>query len=687
MNTLRATYSPDDNKLRLYSATRLDKETYERVKDAGFCWAPKQELFVAPAWTPAREDLLIELCGEIGDEDTSLVDRAEDRAERFGEYSDRRGDDAEAARAAVARIADGIPLGQPILRGHHSERHARKDAERIENGMRKAVKMWDTSQYWKHRAAGALHHAKYKERTDVRARRIKTIEADQRKQERVIAEAQKYLSAWQREDLSFEQAKHIANGSYLSRCFPLADYPRQPPASQYEGAMGLWSALDGGVISVDQARHICLRTYPATIAHAQRWVQHYENRITYERAMLDEEGGLVAERVAIDVGGRVLVGGVWLTVLRVNKSGGRIASVTTNSRYVRVKGIEEVQDYQAADAATAEKVKAATKRAPLANYPGEGFARITQAQWERVPKDYRGTREIDATASAGRHRVRVAIGTYVLNGEKDENKRHSYPRVFITDARRVEPPKAGEAGAGDRPALPAPEPVAHAARPSQDTSKPSAFDALREQLRAGVQVVTAPQLFPTPPDLAARMVAIARPRIGARVLEPSAGTGNLLRALPGIVPFGKQRQTALDVVAIELNHTLADMLGRSGLAGTVRYVDFLDCGDELGRFDAVMMNPPFAKGADIAHIRHALRFLKPGGRLVAICGNGPRQRDQLLPLVEDSGGTWEELPHDTFKDAGTSVRTVLLSIEGPPAERVVADHTPPALRQEQGACT
>ena len=40
MNTLSATYSPDDNKLRLYSATRLDKETYERVKDAGFRWAP-----------------------------------------------------------------------------------------------------------------------------------------------------------------------------------------------------------------------------------------------------------------------------------------------------------------------------------------------------------------------------------------------------------------------------------------------------------------------------------------------------------------------------------------------------------------------------------------------------------------------------------------------------------------------
>lgn len=143
-----ATYSPDDNKLRLYPAYRLGAEEYARVKAAGFKWAPKQELFVAPAWGPERADLLLEMCGEIGDEDTSLIDRAEDRAERFEDYSDSRAADAAAAHSAVRRIADGIPLGQPILVGHHSEKHARKDAERIENGMRKAVKMWETSKYW-----------------------------------------------------------------------------------------------------------------------------------------------------------------------------------------------------------------------------------------------------------------------------------------------------------------------------------------------------------------------------------------------------------------------------------------------------------------------------------------------------------------------------------------------------------
>src|SRR6202521_1514136 len=98
---MKATYSPEDNKLRLYPSSRLPKDLYDRVKGAGFIWAPKQELFVAPAWSPAREDLLIELCCDIGDEDTSLVDRAEERAERFEEYSDNREADAHQARTAV----------------------------------------------------------------------------------------------------------------------------------------------------------------------------------------------------------------------------------------------------------------------------------------------------------------------------------------------------------------------------------------------------------------------------------------------------------------------------------------------------------------------------------------------------------------------------------------------------------
>jgi protein-L-isoaspartate O-methyltransferase len=656
-----ATYSPEDNKLRLYSVGRLDAPTYARVKEAGFRWAPKQGFFVAPMWTPDREDLLIELAGEIGDEDTSLVDRAEERADRFGNYSDSRSRDAESARKGVAAIAEHIPFGQPILVGHHSERHARKDAQRIEAGMRKAVKMWDTAEYWKDRAAAALGHAKYKERADVRARRVKGLEADKRKRERAIAEARDALKLWQRDGLTLEQAKAIANCNYVSRCFPLADFPRDPPASQYEGSMSLWSALDGGVISTVQAREIAVRVYNRSLARVSRWEAHYTHRIAYERAMLGEQGGLVAERVAVEVGGRVLIRGEWLVITRVNKSGGQIVSVTTNARYVRVRGIEEVTEYQAPSAEQVAKVKAVTKVAPMSNFPGEGFVHITQAQWDAISKDYRGTRTAGATETVGRHRVRVALGCFVLQGEKDDNKRHSYPFVFITDAKRVDPPIAvGLAGVKAEP-LPVPVPASVESRPVYQAPQPNDFDKLREQLREGVQVVSAPQLFPTPPELAARMVALADVQIGMRVLEPSAGTGRILSALPGVSPFPGQRQTALDVVAVEINRSLAASLELSGLAGAVKCADFLGCNGDLGQFDRVLMNPPFVNGQDIEHIEHALQMLKPGGRLVAICANGPRQNQRLRPLVEQYGGAWEVLPGDTFKESGTGVRAAMLS--------------------------
>ena len=174
---------------------------------------------------------------------------------------------------------------------------------------------------------------------------------------------------------------------------------------------------------------------------------------------------------------------------------------------------------------------------------------------------------------------------------------------------------------------------------------------MRQTLKAGVQVVTSPQLFPTPPALAARMVELAGIEETHRVLEPSAGTGSILRLI-GNRP---------DKVAVEINGQLVRGL-LSGLQ--VHHGDFLDCNDELGKFDRIVMNPPFADGLDIRHITHALGYLSPGGRVVAICANGPRQNDNLRSIVDARGGTWEELPPDTFVGAGTNVRTVLLTVEG-----------------------
>lgn len=630
---LSATYSPDDNKLRLYPLYRLGKEEFERVKAAGFKWAPKQELFVAPAWTPEREDLCIELAGEIEDEDKSLVERAEERADRFGEYSDKRAADAERAHAGVEAICEHIPLGQPILVGHHSERRARKDAERIDQGMRRAVSMWETSKYWTARAAGALRHAKHKERKDVRARRIKGLEADLRKMNRARQESQGWLTKWQAENLTMERATAMAGYDHVSV---------RVEGRAYDTS-SLYSELKDGRMDLAQAIAEAEAHHVAIIRRAGRWANHIELRLSYERAMLAEAGGLVAERFRLEVGGRVLVRGEWLTVLRVNKSGDTVVSVTTNSRYVTVKSVEEIENYQAPDAEAVAKVQAAQKLAPMVNYPGEGFRHLSKAEWNKINKDYKGVRTQKATADHGAYRYRSAMsfgsGCHTA-------------QVYITDAKRVDPP-APPTSTTAVTAIPAPERVLPVRE--YQAKEPTKFDALREQLASGgVQVAVAPQLFPTPADLAERMASLAELAPGQSVLEPSAGTGQLLQAARSLV-------RDIELTAIEIHGGLCQRL-RATYAN-VHQADFLQVGaEQLGRFDRVIMNPPFENSTDIKHIEHAFSMLKPGGVLVAICAGGPRQVDRLKPWALATGGSWEDLPADTFKSQGTMVRTALLTL-------------------------
>ncbi len=122
-----------------------------------------------------------------------------------------------------------------------------------------------------------------------------------------------------------------------------------------------------------------------------------------------------------------------------------------------------------------------------------------------------------------------------------------------------------------------------------------------------------------------------------------------------------------------MNHQLCELLSQTinrpedaaeGICKNVLQGDFLECFG-LGCFDRIVMNPPFADGADIQHITHALRLLRPGGRIVALCANGPRQAAKLRPVIEEMGGAWKELPASTFAAAGTSVRTVLLTASQP----------------------
>lgn len=168
-----------------------------------------------------------------------------------------------------------------------------------------------------------------------------------------------------------------------------------------------------------------------------------------------------------------------------------------------------------------------------------------------------------------------------------------------------------------------------------------------------VRVVSAPQLFPTPSAICEKMVDFIRYEVGDKILEPSAGTGNILKALENryYIPMG-------DLVAIEIDHRLVDDLNHSYPQVMTTQLDFLEW-HSFDLFDCIIMNPPFKNGEDIKHILHAKEMLAEGGALVAICANGPRQRDQLMDLCEH----WEDLPAGSFKSEGTNVNTALIVIK------------------------
>lgn len=175
---------------------------------------------------------------------------------------------------------------------------------------------------------------------------------------------------------------------------------------------------------------------------------------------------------------------------------------------------------------------------------------------------------------------------------------------------------------------------------------------MKAQLKTGMRIISAPQLFPSPIELAERMVYLAHPGDDHKILEPSAGTGRLLDAI-----FSNGIETE-QVEAVEIEYHLIQPLRDKHPGLTVHHDNFLTMAPEP-RFDRILMNPPFKNGADILHIKHAYSFLAPGGRLIAICAGGPRQKQAF----EECATFWEDLPDGTFKDEGTNVRTALLILE------------------------
>lgn len=169
------------------------------------------------------------------------------------------------------------------------------------------------------------------------------------------------------------------------------------------------------------------------------------------------------------------------------------------------------------------------------------------------------------------------------------------------------------------------------------------------------------EYFPTPQNVVRHVIHLAEIGDGMKVLEPSAGQGAIAKAV-----HSAAKDVMVDMYELmPANNDILHGLNLS-LSGIGEPTDFLTV-EPNSIYDRVVMNPPFGRQADIKHVSHAMKFLKPGGLLVSVMSSSVTFRNNKLTsdfrqLIEERGGHIEELPEGSFKSSGTMVNTVIVVI-------------------------
>lgn len=158
------------------------------------------------------------------------------------------------------------------------------------------------------------------------------------------------------------------------------------------------------------------------------------------------------------------------------------------------------------------------------------------------------------------------------------------------------------------------------------------------------------QYYPTPKDIVETVLYNLWIKDGARVLEPSCGCGRLIQGI--IDKNNRSSQPSTDVI-IDAYEVHAGRVAKARALGVanVMHRNFLEV-EPKPIYDRIVMNPPFYRRHYQKHIRHALKFLKPDGRIFAILPATARYDHGFIPKR-----CWADLPVGSFAESGTNVPT------------------------------
>ena len=173
-------------------------------------------------------------------------------------------------------------------------------------------------------------------------------------------------------------------------------------------------------------------------------------------------------------------------------------------------------------------------------------------------------------------------------------------------------------------------------------------DEARPSKRQSTEVSKDLQFYPTPQAVIDRVLSDIDLR-GKRILEPSCGDGRIMDAM---------RKAGATACGVEIDRTRANICKDKGFGVIVgNFLEVIPNADLM--FDAVIMNPPFYGRHYAKHVRHALKFIKPNGTLIAILPATARydhgELDALRPY-------WRDLPIGAFSESGTNICTTVATI-------------------------
>jgi hypothetical protein len=166
------------------------------------------------------------------------------------------------------------------------------------------------------------------------------------------------------------------------------------------------------------------------------------------------------------------------------------------------------------------------------------------------------------------------------------------------------------------------------------------------QIREPIAVDAATECHVTPDDVAARMVEYLGRSGDFLTLEPSAGTGQLVRAL---LAAGHSQY---ELTMVERHIKLAGELHQYGAVINRCFLEYAEEARGKVEFPRVIMNPPFSKVRQ--HVKAALSLM---GR------NGHEEPPTLVALVpitfdHEDAETLEILPPDTFATAKVNTKII-----------------------------